>query len=214
KKALLHLAVGDPESTVCWKRFFDDLKGRGLNEPLLIIIDGHSGLRRAVLESFAHAWVQRCQVHRMRTILCKLPQQARPGLKKLMAQAFRAARYEAGLRQAQAIIARYQADYPEAMKCLRTDLEEVLTALRFPAAHRVRIRTTNLLERLLGEGRRRSKVIPRFLNERSGMSLLFAVLVDASAAWRGVGMTPALTQQLEALKKKTQTDPAAIPMAA
>ena len=52
-----------------------------------------------------------------------------------------------------------------------------------------RVRTTNLLERLFGEGQRRSKVVPRFMNERSGLSLMFAVLVDASAAWRGVKIT-------------------------
>jgi len=69
----------------------------------------------------------------------------------------------------------YEQDYPEAMKCLATDLEECLTALRFPEAHRKRIRSANLLERLLGAGRRRSKVIARFMNERSGMSLLFVV---------------------------------------
>jgi transposase-like protein len=94
----------------------------------------------------------------------------------------------------------YEQEYPEAMKCLGTDLEEVLTALGFPESHRMRIRTTNLLERLFGEGRHRSKVVPRFMNERSGLSLLFAVLVDASAGWHGVKITPASAQQLEALR--------------
>ena len=214
KKVLLHLAVGEKESTVCWKSFFDDLKSRGLPEPLLVIIDGNSGLRRAVRESFAGAWVQRCQVHRMRNVLCKLPDRARPGLKRLLAKAFRAASYEAGLKEAQAVLARYEAEYPEAMKCLRTDLEEVLTALRFPEGHRVRIRTTNLLERLFGEGRRRTKVIPRFMNERSGLSLLFAVLVDASAGWRGLRMSPAAAEQLQALRNRAETKKATLPLAA
>jgi len=93
----------------------------------------------------------------------------------------------------------YEQEYPEAMKCLRTDLEECLTALRFPEAHRKRIRTTNLLERLFGEGQRRSKVIPRFMSERSGLSLMFAVLVDASAGWRGVKVTPAISRELDTL---------------
>ena len=102
--------------------------------------------------------------------------------------------------KAQAVVAMYHEQFPEAMKCLRTDLEECLTALRFPEPHRKRIRTTNLLERLFEEGQRRSKVIPRFMNERSGLSLLFAVLVDASAGWRGAKMTPAVSQGLEALR--------------
>ena len=84
---------------------------------------------------------------------------------------------------------------------METNLEECLTALRFPEPHGKRIRTTNLLEQLFGEGRRRSKVIPRFMNEKSGLSLLFAVLVDASASWRGVKVIPAVSQQLGALRK-------------
>jgi transposase-like protein len=200
RKVLLHLEVGDKESTVCWKSFFQDMKSRALAEPLLVVMDGNSGLRRAVRESFPAAWVQRCQVHRMRNILCKLPEKGRPGLKKLLQKAFTAKSYTVGLEQAQGIIAAYQEDYPEAMKCLASDLEEVLTALRFPEAHRKRIRTTNLLERLFGEGRRRSKIVPRFMNESSGLSLMFAVLVDASAHWRGVKINAAVLDQLEALK--------------
>ena len=200
KKVLLHLAVGDKESTVCWKSFLQDMKQRGLVEPLLVILDGNSGLRKAVRECFPGSWVQRCQVHRMRNILCKLPEKARPGIKKLLQKAFTAQNHKAGLERAQTIVAMYEQEYPEAMKCLATDLEEVLTTLRFPDTHRKRIRTTNLLERLFGEGRRRSKVVPRFMSERSGLSLLFAVLVDASAGWHGVKITPASGRQLEALR--------------
>ena len=205
KKVLLHLAVGDKESTVCWKSFFQDMKQRGLVEPLLVILDGNNGLRKAVRDCFPGSWVQRCQVHRMRNILCKLPEKARPGLKKLIQKAFTAPSHKVGLQRAQAVVAMYEQEYPEAMKCLATDLEEVLTTLRFPESHRKRIRTTNLLERLFGEGRRRSKVVPRFMSERCGLSLLFAVLVDASAGWHGVKIAPALAQQLQALRPHPST---------
>jgi len=80
--------------------------------------------------------------------------------------------------------------------------------LRFPEVHRKRIRTTNLLERLFGEGQRRSKVIPRFLGERSGLSLMFAVLVDASAGWRGVKASPAIALELQALRTNSGSQPA------
>jgi putative transposase len=204
RKVLLHLAVGDKENTVCWKNFFEDMKQRGLKEPLLVVIDGNSGLRKAVRESFPGAWVQRCQVHRTRNILCKLPEKARPGLKRLIQKAFTAQSYKSGLEQAEAVVAIYQEQSPEAMKCLATGLEECLTALRFPETHRKRIRTTNLLERLFGEGQRRAKVIPYFINERSGLSLVFAVLVDASAAWRGVKIIPAISQELGALRTSSK----------
>jgi len=123
---------GVSKSTVCWRSFFEDMKQRGLTDPLLTVIDGNSGLRKAVRECFPDSWVQRCQVHRMRNILCKLPEKARPALKKLIRKAFTAQSYNLGLEQAQGVVARYQEQFPEAMKCLATDLAECLTALRFP----------------------------------------------------------------------------------
>ena len=200
QKVLLHLAVGDKESAACWKSFYQDMKNRGLAEPFLVAIDGNSGLRKAVRECFPGAWVQRCQVHKMRNIVCKLPQKARAGIKKLIQKAFTAKSYKEGLEQARGIMAMYQEQFPEAMKCLGADLEEGLTALKLPEAHRKRIRTTNLLERLFGEGRRRSKVIPRFMSEASGLGLIFAVLWDASENWRGVRMTADQVQQIRSLR--------------
>ena len=78
-----------------------------------------------------------------------------------------------------------------------------MTYLRFPAVHHHCIRTTNRLERLNGEGRRRTKVIPRFPTERSCLALLFASLVTASKRWRGVKMTPTATKQLQLLRGET-----------
>jgi putative transposase len=106
RKVLLHLAVGDKESTVWWKSFFEDIERRGLKEPLLLVIDGTSGLRKAVRECFPDSWVQRGQVHRMPNILCKLPAKARPGLKKLIQKAFTAQSHESGLEQAEAVVAK------------------------------------------------------------------------------------------------------------
>ena len=132
----------------------------------------------------------------MRNIIIKLPYVARPTLKKLIYKAFTARSYKDGMARARTIIAEYKESFPAAMKCLEQDLEETLKALKFPLVHRVRIRTTNLLERLFGEGRRRTKIIPRFTSEASGLSLVFAVLVDASEGWRGVRMKPYLEQRL------------------
>ena len=223
RKVLLHLAVGDKESRACWEAFIEDMKGRGLNEPLLCVIDGNVGLRQAVRRKFAGSLVQRCQVHKMRNIINKLPQVARPTLKKLIYKAFTARSYEEGFEQAKKIIEDYQESFPAAMKCLGQNLEEVLTALKFPLVHRARIRTTNLLERLFGEGRRRTiylcgarrqEIIPRFTSEASGLSLVFAVLVDASEGWRGVPacashadrrMKPYLKQRLRQMAKDPES---------
>ena len=75
------------------------------------------------------------------------------------------------------------------MACLERDLEECIAYLRFPAAHHRRIRTTNRLERLNGEGRRRAKGIPRFPTDRSCLTLLFATLLTTSKHWRGVPLS-------------------------
>lgn len=197
KKVLLHLAVGDKESTACWEAFFEDMKARGLNDPLLAVVDGNAGARKALRHKFSRTLVQRCQVHRMRNVLTKLPEVARPLIKKLILKAFTATSYSKGLALGKALIAEHREAFPEAMKCLDRDLEECLTVLKFPFAHWRKIRTTNLLERLFGEGKRRTKVIPKFTSESSGMMLLFAVLVDASEGWRGVRMPPHVLQRLE-----------------
>ena len=186
RKILLHMAIGDKESAACWEAFLEDMKRRGLNIPLLTVIDGNAWVRKAVERKLRGSLVQRCQVHKMRNILARLPHMARPMLKKLIYKAFTARSYQEGLSQARAIIAEYREAFPEAMRCLEHDLEECLTALKFPFLHRRQIRTTNLLERLFGEGKRRGKVIPRFWSEASGLSLMFAVLVDASEGWRGI----------------------------
>jgi len=196
RKVLLHMAVGDKESTACWEAFLEDMKRRGLNVPLLTVIDGNAGVRKAVEHKLRGSLIQRCQVHKMRNIINKLPQLARPTLKKLIQNAFTARSYKEGLAQARATIAEHREAFPAAMKCLERDIEECLTALKFPFLHRRQIRTTNVLERLFGEGKRRTKIIPRFSSETSGLSLMFAVLVDASEGWRGVRMKPYIEERL------------------
>jgi transposase-like protein len=197
RKVLLHLALGDKESTACWEAFIEDMKQRGLPDPLLCVVDGCAGVRKAISRKYRNSLVQRCQVHKMRNIMNKLPHVARAQMHKLIQRAFTAARHEEGLAQARAIISQYKDAYPAAMQCLERDLEECLTALKLPFAHRVQIRTTNLLERLFGEGKRRTKIIPRFTSEAGGLSLVFAVLVDASEGWRGVRMKPYIEERLK-----------------
>ena len=147
RKVLLHLAVGDQESAACWEGFMDDMKARGLEQPLLCIIDGNPGLRKAVRRKFADALVQRCQVHKMRNIINKLPHLARATLQKLIYKAFTARSYKDGMARARTIIADYKESFPAAMKCLEQDLEETLTTLKFPL---VRRRPSSMIRSCLG----------------------------------------------------------------
>jgi transposase-like protein len=176
------------------------MTARGLQEPLLVIIDGNPGLKKALREIFPHALRQRCQVHKMRNLLAKLPRSIQAKMKRLIHQVFYAASYDEGLRRGHALIARFKARYPSAMTCLEEDLEACLVHLKFPKEHHVRLRTTNLLERTFGEGRRRTKVIGRFPTEAACLQLLYATLITASRTWRGVQMTPAILRQLDAIR--------------
>ncbi|MCI0410115.1 MAG: IS256 family transposase, partial [Acidobacteria bacterium] len=200
RAVLLHLGLGPRESTDAWVAFLHDLTTRGLSEPLLLILDGSPGLLRAVKQVFPGVRRQRCQVHKMRNILAKLPRLAQRELKPLIHQVFLAPDHRTGLRRGRALIARFRDRFPSAMECLERDLEECVTYLLFPVEHRKRIRTTNLLERTFAESRRRTKVIPRFPGERACLTLIFAALITAAEQWRGVRMTPKILRALDALR--------------
>lgn len=202
EKVLVHLALGSRESYDAWLSFLHDLTARGLEAPLLVVSDGQPGLRKALREVFPQALKQRCQVHKMRNILAKLPQAARALLKPLIRQVFWATTYEQGLKRGRARIARWQERYPAAMECLEQDLEACLVYLKFPKEHHKSIRTTNLLERTFGEGRRRTKVIPRFPTETACLRLVFATLLTASQRWRGLPMSPRLLRELDRRRRE------------
>jgi transposase-like protein len=200
RPVLLHLALGPRESADAWLSFLQDLTARGLQDPLLVMLDGAPGLVKAVKRVWPQVFRQRCQVHKMRNILAKLPRLMRASMKGLVQQVFLASSYERALTRGRALIARFRDRDTAAMECLEADLEECVTYLRFPEAHHRRIRTTNRLERLNGEARRRTKVIPRFPTERSCLTLLYASLITASRSWHGVTMTPTIAKRLQTLR--------------
>ena len=200
RPVLLHLDLGPRESSDAWLSFLQDLTARGLKDPLLVVMDGAPGLVKAIKRVWPHACRQRCQVHKMRNILSKLPRMMQPKMKALVHQVFRAPSYPVALKRGRDLIARFKDRYTAAMECLERDLEECVTHLRFPEDHHQRIRTTNRLERLNGESRRRTKVIPRFPTERSCLTLLYASLRTASTHWRGIPMTAATLRQLQHLR--------------
>lgn len=200
RMVLLHLGLGPRESTDAWVACLHDLTARGLGEPLLIVTDGNPGLAKAMRQVFPGVRRQRCQVHKLRNLLAKLPRLAATQLKPLLQQVFLAPDHATALRRGRALIARFRHRYPSAMECLEKDLDECLTYLLFPMEHRKRIRTTNLLERTFEESRRRTKVIPRFPGERACLTLIFAALITASERWRGIRMTPRILRALDALR--------------
>ncbi|MFC1968333.1 transposase [Chloroflexota bacterium] len=140
--------------------------------------------------------------HKMRNILLKVPRKMQKEIKHLVGQVFYASSYEEGLKLGQELIARFGDRYSSAMECLGEDMQECLTYLKFPEAHHKTIRTTNLLERMFGEEKRQTKVIPRFPSEKSCLRLLYASLITASKSWRGVRMPPDIWFELELLRRE------------
>jgi transposase-like protein len=186
KKALLHLAPGTKEDTASCKEFFQDLRRRGLPDPLLVASDGAPGIIRAIEECLPRTLRQRCLAHKMRNLQSKLPDDQWPEFKARAMACYQAASPALARMLKDDIVATYGRDLPSAVACLQDDFEACITYLRFPLGHRRAIRTTNLLERLFGEERRRTKIIPHAFGERAVLKLMYAALIRAAERWRGI----------------------------
>ncbi len=216
------LAAGGSESTDAWGDFLDELAGRGLRPPLLVISDGAAGLINAAESSLPRSLRQRCLIHRCRNYLAKLPAEAQSEMRDAYWAIFDtdeliAAGMTPGHELVAAVQARidvfaeqHQATFPAAIKCLLTDREQLTSYLRFPVEHHKRIRHSNFIERTFGETRRRVKVIGRLPGETSCLNLVWAVLDRASRGWRGMTMTPAATRLLADLRRQLLDPPTPI----
>lgn len=202
RKVMLHLALGNKESYENWLEFLRNMVKRGLRTPVLGTTDGAPGLIRAFEEVFPKSLRQRCLSHKTRNVLDKIPDSARAEVKGMVQAAYYAPNQEVARMMAAKVLETYQDPYPSAMKSFQDDFEACIAHLRCPAVHHKRIRTTNLLERSFLEGRRRTKVIPRFFTEKSCLKLVFATLWRASQRWHGVRMSEIERQQLRRLRGK------------
>src|SRR5215208_6834731 len=207
RKVLLHLAVGNKESEACWVEFFRDMVARGLRMPTSITSDGAPGLVNAIEGVFSKSLRIRCWYHKLGNIRSKVPAE---GAEELLAHA-RAVRdaptHEAGEAQAASLIERFGGPYPAAVKSFADDLEASLAHLKLPVRHRINVRTRNLLERSFVEERRRTKVIPRFTDEKSAMKLVFATLIRVSERWSRVSISELERQRLKLLRRELGIDP-------
>jgi putative transposase len=206
KKALLHLAPGTKEDTASCKEFFQDLRRRGLPDPLLVASDGAPGMIRAIEECLPRSIRQRCLAHKMRNLQSKVPEDVWPEFKARAAACYQAASPALARLLRDDIATTYARDLPSAVSCLDDDLEAYIAHLRFPLGHRRAIRTTNLLERLFGEARRRTKVIPHAFGERAVLKLMYAALIRAAERWRGIKITEFEQRQLKAIREEIDRD--------
>jgi len=202
KKALLHLSLGNKESYSDWLEFLRDMVKRGLRVPTTITSDGAPGLIRAIKAVFPKSLRVRCWFHRMENFSGKVPEEVWAMIKAELTMIRDASSYEQGKQLACEFISRHKDTYPSLVKAFQDDLDALLHHLRVPVRHRKNVRTTNLIERSFEEERRRTKVIPGFLTEKSGLKLVYASLIRASKRWRCVEFFPFDTNYLDRLRKE------------
>lgn len=180
---VLGVDVGASEDAPLWRAFLQDLVARGVHGVKLLISDAHPGLRQAIAEVFVGASWQRCRVHFLRNVLARVPKTAQAmvaaTVRTIFEQPTRQAA-QAQLRQVVGLLARF----PTVVRLLVDAEEEVLTFYDFPVAHRRQIYSTNPLERLNKELKRRSAVVGIFPNRASVLRLFGAMLAEQSDEWR------------------------------
>jgi len=128
---------------------------------------------------------QRCLARRARNLLTKVPEAAWPEFKARALACYQAPLPDAGRLLRDDGVTRYERELPSAVACFTDDFEARIAQLRFPITHRRSIRTTNLLERLFDEERRRMKVVANTFGERPVLKLMYASLIRGSERWRG-----------------------------
>lgn len=184
KRTVLGVSVSLSEAEVHWREFLQTLIARGLHGVELIGSDAHAGLKQARQACFPGVPWQRCQFHLQQNAASYVPRQE---LKKPVAADLRAVFNAPDRREADrllaAMIEKYRPTAPKLAAWLETDVPEGLTVFAFPAAQRIRLRTTNVLERLNEEIRRRTRVALLFPNEASLLRLASAVLIEISEEW-------------------------------
>jgi putative transposase len=177
ERVLLSVTLGMRESYEDWQALGRDLIARGLGAPMLIVADGAPGLIKAIEQCWPASDRQRCCVHRARNLYAKLPERERERVKHAYWQALDDAISASDAKQRlQALVDDLDKGGFTAAKCLADDLDALVVHLRYPPRHRRRWRSTNLLERSLGEVKRRTKVMGRFPGEESCLTLVWAVL--------------------------------------
>ena len=182
-REVLGLDVGLSEDTVFWRTFFQSLVARGLHGVQLVISDAHPGLKQAIAAVFVGAAWQRCRVHFMRNLLARVPKTAQAMVAAAVRTLFQQADRTAAQHQLRDVCQSLQAKFPQAVALLEEAEEEIFTFYDFPAEHWRQIYSTNPLERLNKELKRRSAVVGIFPNRAAVIRLLGALLMEQNDEW-------------------------------
>jgi transposase-like protein len=182
-REVLGLDVGLSEDVVLWRDFLRGLVARGVRGVKLVISDAHPGLKQAVKEVFLGAAWQRCRVHFMRNLLARVPKSAQAMVAATVRTIFDQADRSAAEAQLLQVVEALQARFPAAVQLLLEAEGEILTFYDFPPEHRRQIYSTNPLERLNKELKRRSAVVGIFPNRHALLRLCGALLAEQNDEW-------------------------------
>jgi putative transposase len=206
RKVLLSLSTANGESYESVLEVLRDLVKRGVQTPVTITTDGASGLTKAVDVIWPKALRIRWWFHKMQNLQQQVPPQAWPECKALVMDMRDAPTVTAAEQRRQAIVPRYQRDFPEACRCLLDDAEASLNHLYVPQRHQQYVRTSHLAERAFEEERRRTKVIPHLWDEGSVVKLVFAVLIRVSERWGKKCFSEFEQEQMRSLRRRRRLD--------
>jgi len=183
-REIIGFMIQNEESDDTWSIFFDYLKERGLQGTELIISDAHKGLVSAIRRSFTNASWQRCQVHFLRNIFSSIPKKNSKPFREAVKAIFKFTDIELARTAKNALVGEYidQSKYTKACETLDNGFEDAFQYTVIGNGHN-RLKSTNLLERLNQEVRRREKIIRIFPNRASANRLIGAVLMDLHDEW-------------------------------
>ena len=184
KRSILGCSVQLSEAETHWRKFLQSLLDRGMHGVKLVVSDDHAGLKAARQAVMPGVPWQRCQFHAIQNAMAHVPKVAmRTEVARDLRRIFDADETAEAERRFRDAVARYHKTAPQLAAWLEENVPEALTVLRIPAAHRRRLRTTNGLERLNKEIKRRTRVATLFPNEASLLRLASAVLSEISDDW-------------------------------
>jgi transposase-like protein len=182
RREVLGMDIGPSEAEPFWTEFLRNLARRGLRGVKLVISDAHEGLKAAITRVLCAAW-QRCRVHFMRTALAHASKSGRRVVSAFMATAFVQNDAEAAKGQWRRVADQLRSKLPK-LAALMDDAEaDVLAYMGFPAQHRAKLHSTNPLERLNGEVKRRTEVVGIFPNKAAIRRLVGAILLEQNDEW-------------------------------
>lgn len=184
EREILGFDIGMSESGPFWTDFLRRLVGRGLKGVKLVISDAHEGLKGAIDEVLNGCAWQRCRVHFMRNVLCQVPKKQQGMVSAIVRTIFAAPDQKSAKEQLYTVVEQLKDRFPKAMEVLLGGCENVLQYMEFPHEHWAQLHSTNPLERLNREIRRRTDVVSIFPNRPSVLRLVGALLIEQHEEWQ------------------------------